>query len=250
MLNNTKKETYFERIYENAKAYVDSLSNEVQNKLKEQLCHGVGFLTKKDQLKMYLKSYGEIHRDKLLHCYEKIPYKLWYEDKLSIVDYGAGQGLAEIVLADFLKSKNIGKDIIQDITLIDPSQISLIQAVKYLNNIFMDTKIVPIQKNDVDLYEYDLHPKANTVIHILSNVIDMSEFQGDSIISLLNGDNEHNNIVICVSPYYQENNRGKKMDEFCNMLRGYRCVYKFQKHIDEWEENYSCQIRIYASLYY
>lgn len=40
------------------------------------------------------------------------------------------------------------------------------------------------------------------------------------------------------------------IDEFCSKLQGYRCVYKFQKHIDEWSEKYSCQIRIYESLYY
>ena len=35
------------------------------------------------------------------------------------------------------------------------------------------------------------------------------------------------------------------MVTFGNRLQGYYCSYKFQKHIDEWVNDYSCQIRIY-----
>lgn len=40
-----------------------------------------------------------------------------------------------------------------------------------------------------------------------------------------------------VSPFYPEEGRGKRMDEFCDSLEGFQKVYSFQKHIDEWKES-------------
>ena len=39
------------------------------------------------------------------------------------------------------------------------------------------------------------------------------------------------------------------MDEFGDMLRGMRCVYKLEKHIEDWKNSFSCQIRIFVSRY-
>lgn len=240
----------FEKIMDEVNVDVGQLSNKEQEALKEQLKHGAGRLTTKLQLKMYLRCYGEMHQAKLIRCYNNIPSKIWREEYISIIDYGSGQGLAEIVLADYLKSKWIDNDFVKDIILIDPSRVSLVQGVEYLSKIFTNSEIIPVLKNDVQIDAEDLNPKSKTIIHILSNVIDLDDFQGYKILSLLNEDTEHNNIVICVSPYYQEISRGRKIDEFGSKLQGYNCVYKFQKHIDEWKENYSCQIRIYKSMYY
>lgn len=254
MLNYTPKlQTsilLFDQIIEKAKADVKKLSKVEQLKLKDELDHGAHCLTTKKQLKMYLASYGEIHQAKLMRCYRNIPSKVWCESQITIVDYGCGQGIAEIVFADFLSSKWIEYNFVKDIILIDPSRICLMQSVEFLSSVYRDSDIIGIQKNDKQIREDDLMPKSNTVIHILSNIVDLDNFQGNRILSLLNEDKKHNNIIICVSPYYQEDSRGKRIDEFCSKLQGYRCVYKFQKHIDEWSEKYSCQIRIYESLYY
>lgn len=250
MRTNTQKRTYFDCLLENAKMYLSRFSEKEQDKLKEELEHGAGYLNTVEQLMMYAKTYGEIHRAKLIQCYEHIPLKVWHESKLSIIDYGAGQGLAEIVLADFMKSEMIDKEMVRDITIIEPSRINLTQSINYLSDIFGGSELIPIQKKDIELTRDDIQPKSDVVLNILSNVIDLENFNGNDIITLLNEDKEHNNILICVNPYYQENGRGRKMKEFCDKLQGYRCVYKFQKHLDEWDENYSCQIQILVSSYY
>ncbi len=122
-------------------------------------------------------------------AYDQIPHKVWSEGSISVVDYGCGQCIAEMVLSDFLKSQ-------------------------------------------------------------FSNVLDITEFERHDIASILNSDMSHNNILVCVSPFYQENGRGALMDEFSDMLRGMRCEYKFEKHTDEWKNPFSCQIRIFVSNYY
>lgn len=143
---NYTQNFYLDKILQNAESYIETLSDETQSELKKQLNHGLVTLTTKGQLQMYIKSYGDIHRLKLLRCYDKIPSKVWFEGCVSIIDYGAGQGLAEIVLADFMKAKRLDIDLIKDITLIEPSRISLIQGVKYLQDIFINSKIKPILK--------------------------------------------------------------------------------------------------------
>lgn len=249
-MKNTTTNSYFDKIIENAKKYVEKLSDKKQLTLKEDLDHGTTQLYTMEQLMMYLKLYGDIHRKKLMRCYKHIPYKVWFESKLSIVDYGAGQGLAEIILADFMKTEKISRDMVSDITLIEPSRINLIQSLEYLSFIFENSKLIPIQKKDNQITLDDIQPKSDIVFHIFSNVIDLEKFQGDDIITLLNEDKEHYNFVICVSPFYQEDGRGKKIIDFCNKLQGYRCVYKFQRHLNDWTENYSCQIQIFVSSYF
>jgi hypothetical protein len=50
--------------------------------------------------------------------------------------------------------------------------------------------------------------------------------------------------------YYQEATRGKRMKEFGGKLQGYTLVYKLEKHTDDWDKPYSCQIYIFVSSYY
>lgn len=76
------------------------------------------YLTTSAELKAYLAAYGEIHQAKLLQAFDNLPQKIWTECGLSVVDHGCGQGIAEMVLADFLASKWIDNDFIKDFTLI------------------------------------------------------------------------------------------------------------------------------------
>lgn len=240
----------FEKVLESAKDYISSLSEAEKEKLKEALDHGAGNLTSRSQLKAYLHAYGAIHQAKLQQAFENIPNKVWSEGEFSIVDYGCGQGIAEMVLADFIRNKFIDNDVVTDITLIEPSRSNLQQSVEHTDAFYVSAEINAIQKTDDQIVEDDIRPKAQTVIHILSNVVDLDCFSGEQIIDILSRDKEHNNIVVCVSPYYQENSRGKRMEEFGNRLQGYTRHYKFEKHTDEWDKNYSCQIHIYVSSYY
>lgn len=37
------------------------------------------------------------------------------------------------------------------------------------------------------------------------------------------------------------------MDEFAESLEEFRKVYYFQKHVEDWDKDYSCQIRILSN---
>ncbi len=240
----------FNEIFQSAKDWFSSLEESKKTSLKEALDHGAGHLTTSDELKAYIAAYGEIHQAKLLQAFNNLPQKIWTEGGLSVVDYGCGQGIAEMVLADFIASKWIDNDFIKDFILIEPSRKNLERCAQYVEAFYADAGKTSICKSDKEITTDDIKPKCQTVLHLFSNVIDLDDFDGERITSLLSEDKSHNNIVVCVSPYYQESSRGKRMATFGKMLQGYTCHYKFEKHTDEWDKPYSCQIHIYVSSYY
>lgn len=71
------------------------------------------------------------------------------------------------------------------------------------------------------------------IAYIALTLIDLDDFDGDGLLSLLNEDKSHNNIIVCVSPYYQESTRGKSIKEFGEKLQCYSLVYKLEKHTDD-----------------
>lgn len=86
----------FDDILESAKKHINSLSESKQASLKESLENGLADLSTKEELDMYISSYGDIHRQKLQMAFEKIPYKVWHEGEISVIDYGCGQCIAEM----------------------------------------------------------------------------------------------------------------------------------------------------------
>lgn len=245
-----KSSQTFATVLHKAKEWFALLSKTEQQNLVDDLEHGAAHLINTRQLNAYIAKYGEIHQDKLLHAYDKIPSKVWCEDGISVIDYGCGQGIAEMVLSDYMASRYIDNNYVKDFILIEPSRQNLQRCVKYVKDFFSEARISAVCKTDDQINDVDINPESTTVIHIFSNVIDLDDFDGKVVLSLLNGDKSHNNVIICVSPYYQEATRGKQIKEFGDKLQGYSLRYKFEKHTDDWDRTYSCQIHIFVSSYY
>lgn len=122
----------FVSVMQKAKDWFASLSKTEQQNLIDDLEHGAAHLTNTRQLNTYIAKYGEIHQAKLLQAYEKIPSKVWHEDGITMVDYGCGQGIAEMVLSDYMASRYIDNNYIKDFILIEPSRLNLQQCVKHV----------------------------------------------------------------------------------------------------------------------
>lgn len=138
-----------------------------------------------------------------------------------------------MVLSDYMASRFTVNDYIKDFILIEPSRQNLQRCAKYVNAFFNEATVSTVCKKDSQINDDDINPKSSTVIHIFSNVIDLNDFDGDSVLSMLNRDKSHNNIIVCVSPYYQEATRGKRMKEFGDNLHGYSLAYKLEKKASE-----------------
>jgi hypothetical protein len=107
-----------------------------------------------------------------------------------------------MVLSDYMASMYIENDYIKDFILIEPSRQNLRRCAKYVNAFFNESTASSVCKKDSQIKNDDINPKSSTVIHIFSNVIDLDDFDGDSVLSLLNEDKSRNNIIVCMSPYY------------------------------------------------
>lgn len=237
----------FDEILSKANKWFASLPESSKKSLKQHLDHGSATLDSKAQLMAYLHFYGRIHQAKLLQAFEKIPKKIWSEKDISIIDYGCGQGVAEMVLSDYIASKWIDNEYIKDFTLIEPSRENLKHAFEYVRLFFPESIIRPYCINENQITTEHTTTTTSTILHIFSNVIDLEEFKGDRIAEILSQDKSNTNIAICVSPFYQEDARGKRMYDFGKKLHGYSLRYIFEKHTDEWDKPYSCQIHIYAN---
>lgn len=239
----------FDYYLEKAWRRISQFSQKRQDELKDMLNHGKAYLNNSDLLDIYLCCYGDIHRGKLLMAYRELPSSIFYNDGISVIDYACGQGIADLVLFDYILDNGIDRDYISEIYLIEPSKVCLNKA---LNNINLQSPFTPVnfinsKLEDVN-YE-DLATKSNTVLHLFSNIIDIPEVNYDNVINFLNNDTEHTNIVVCVSPFYQESGRGKRIPQFGDALTRYKLIHKLERHIDDWDKNFSCQIYIYKSVW-
>lgn len=233
----------FNIIIEQASGRYNALSETKQKELKESLSNGKALLKSSYQLDAYLYHYGDMHRKKLLRAYSHIPESIFHQP-FSIIDWGCGQGIASMVLDEFLVKQKFGTGMITDVTLIEPSKLCLRRAIGYIEWTFPNTLLTTINKKEENVGSADICIQGNTVLHILSNVVDMPEFSGVGIRRFLSSAKALRHILVMASPFYPEEGRGKRMDDFCESLNGFHPIYSFQKHIDEWNEDFSCQIRI------
>lgn len=146
--NVRKSAQTFINVLQKAKDWFASLSKMEQQKLIDELDYGAGHLTNIRQLNAYIAKYGEIHQAKLLHAYEKIPTKVWHEDCVTVIDYGCGQGIAEMVLSDYMASKYVDNDHIRDFILVEPSRTNLQRCIGHVNAFFSESKISAVCKKD------------------------------------------------------------------------------------------------------
>ena len=235
----------FEKILNLATNRFNLLDNETQKSLKEELSNGKALLNDKKQLDAYLYYYGDIHREKLQIAYKQIP-EIINGKEISVIDWGCGQGLASIILNDFFDN-NSRKIKIVDLTLIEPSKFCLQQADSYVGWSIPTALRTLICKPEEEVDSDDILVQRNIVVHLLSNIVDLPNFIGDGVREFLAMNNNSFNIIICVSPYYAEEGRGKRMENFGKSLKGFNQIYKLEKHTDEWDNDFSCQIHIYSN---
>lgn len=232
----------YDSLLAQASEYILSLSEAKQKDLKDNLSHGKALLKSNDQMKAYLHHYGQIHREKLLRAYKHIPSD-FLKSSFSVVDWGCGQGLASMVLSEYVPKQ----DIVTDFTMVEPSARCLSQAEANLTWSNPKSMVDIVKKREEEVEARDICVQERKVFHLLSNVVDMPEFSGDGIRRFIEYNNELHHLIVAVSPFYPEEGRGKRMVEFVESLKGFRKVYSFQKHVDDWDNDYSCQIRILSN---
>lgn len=211
-------EPSFEKIRDIANKYIQSIGD--PEELFYKLQRGEVIIDDEKLLYKYLVSFGLKHKVKLYSAYDEIFEKI-QKEKFDIVDWGCGQGTATMLLLDYAKKKNIILDI-ENITLIEPSQLALSRGLLHIDLFKQkDYKINSINSDLDCLKVEDLENKSNNkTLHLFSNILDIESFSLDNeLFSKVAGTLKNDAIFICVSP-----NRNDKLNNRLEL---------FYKHFDE-----------------
>ena len=175
-----------------------------------ELNHGVALLKSDDALCAYMAAYGEMHMLKCRSVLRNLPLEDFVN--IEVVDWGCGQGMGTICLAEMLRDRN-KLQCLRKVTLIEPSSAALARA---MTNVDLFTKggarIIPINKylpaisgdNEYSIegisYDYKM------VVHIFSNILDIDEVDLIKVAKLLphHGTKQY---IVCLGPKNKNSNR-------------------------------------------
>lgn len=156
---------------------------------------GVKILESEDELFGYFKSFGNMHKAKLLSAFEVLPKT--FNSKVNIIDWGCGQGFASMIFLE-----KYGSEMVNHITLIEPSVIALKRAALHCKKYSSELSIRTICKKLDNLIADDFNePQPNITIHLFSNILDIDGYSQKHLIELIDQTQANENYLVCVSPY-------------------------------------------------
>ena len=168
----------------------------------------------------YLFAFGKMHQAKLNHAYGKLPEDFLEQKEINIIDYGCGQALGTMCYADFLRKTGYLQKV-KTITLIEPSEICLKRAALHASVFFPDAEIKTVNETFDELDEDDIYCDEDVpTLHILSNVLDILDFDLERFANLIKDHIKGYNQFICVGPYFNYSFKDERMEEFCSLLKG------------------------------
>jgi hypothetical protein len=176
------------------------------------LGRGVAILTDERQLYAYMNSYGNMHYEKLIQSLKTLP-KSFFSKDTNVIDWACGQAMASMAYFDYLDQIDTGQDI-QNVTLIEPSEVALKRASLHVRSLRPSTEINTINK-DLDCLTFAdfVKNKTNTSIHLFSNILDIEDFSLTALLKLLESNFVGVNYFVCVSPYINDT-RTSRLDAF------------------------------------
>lgn len=194
-----------------------------------QLRHGFSVLSEETTLLTYFAFYGSSHYYKLIYLLEKFFEHLSQSQvklNIDIIDYGCGQALGTMCFLDYLKQHNLDNIKIDNVTLIEPSQISLSRGflhIKHLDHNLVISNITFINKELKELNVNDLSTSSQNIkVHLFSNILDVSGFDINHLAKIIEKSQSGINYFLCVSP----TDRQGRIEEFLNFW--YKNIYNLE----------------------
>lgn len=163
--------------------------------------HGVKLLTNDDELAQYLSAYGPMHREKIVAALDTIQRPAdFFTKKITIVDWGCGQGLATICFFDYLHTLGFPINI-SKVVLVEPSTPAISRACAHVSKYINSNLIQPINKYINDVKPLDLSHDAQTLtIHFFSNILDITSVDICALSGLIKTTFLGEQLLFCVGP--------------------------------------------------
>ena len=195
----------------------------------------------------YLAAYGRLHKEKLLLALNHMHLKSICPQRINIVDWGCGQGLASLVFLDYIESQGIECSV-DSITLIEPSALAIDYAELYINQKVKDsaTVLYKVNKPFENLQGSDFSTlNDNPTFHIYSNVLDVQGISMKDLTSWFKLFKATDNYIVCASPkYYSGDTRISTFFSYLNNPLMIWSAEESNKLDNIWDVNFTFNIKI------
>lgn len=204
------------------------------------LGRGIDIIENPQLLFQYVKSYGNMHKAKLIEAFDIINFKELEPEKIEIIDWGCGQALATFVLLEYLTINNFNLEI-KTIRLIEPSELALKRGLLYLNSWSTRIKIKPICKDFDSLQDQDIITSNKAVkIHLFSNILDVPSFKLNGLIARIKKTQVDMNYFICISPFIDESKNLRIETFYKNFEENYDTVLLSERRNSKDDSFWNC----------
>ena len=238
----------FDKVRDLSTKFYRELPQALQDELFEALNRGIDILDSEPQMTAYLYAFGKMHQAKLNYAFGKLPEEFFEQPEINIIDYGCGQALGTMCYADFLREKGCSQKV-KTITLIEPSEICLERAALHDSVFLPDAEIKTVNKKFDDLTQDNIVCSEETpTLHILSNVLNMLNFDLDRFAELVKVCLKGYNQFVCVGPYFSFIDKDERMDKFLSRMEGEGGFWKtFDKNEIDHEKTWTAQILCFST---
>lgn len=184
--------------------YWKSFPAEDQNRYYRELNSGKAVIENIQQCATYLCAYGIKHEEKITKLLGQAPEAVFAND-FDLVDWGCGQGLATMLLCDFLGTERTH---IKTVTLIEPSPVTLERAEIYVKKFLPEVPVIPINRRFESIAPGQFaHCTCTTHIHLFANILDVPGIDLKVLVRLLHALRTSTDYFLCVNPAYQSSPR-------------------------------------------
>ena len=219
-----QKPLSFDRFRDTSNKFYNDLPEEIRDELHESILRGTCMLSNEPELNAYMRDMGKMHNAKLRKAFDSLSDNFYKADCIDVIDYGCGQGLGIIALADHFREDfiHIGKEV-RRIVLIEPSEMALKRAALHASVLFPKAKLVTINKGFDDLVAEDIVSDAEVMtLHILSNVLDLAKtdldpkgyFDLNRFADLISANLEGENQFVGIEPWFNYDITDEKFPRF------------------------------------
>jgi len=180
--------------------------------IRLSLQRGVQILDTECQLAAYMYSFGNMHFQKLMEAFSTLPEDI-FSQHLNLLDWGCGQGMATMVLQEFLDENNIELDSAHAV-LIEPSSIALSRAALHSKKYNSELKVITVNKDLDSVEPEDFKDIKGTIhLHLFSNILDIDFFSLPNLIKLIKRRFQGINYFVVVSPLLNDT-KTARIDSF------------------------------------
>lgn len=252
-----ERDTYYSELLANTPRRFQSIRQiavqqfrlcENQDEVFNSLGRGVRILEEEAQLYSYLNSYGNMHEAKMLSALRALPLNELEGKDIEIFDWGCGQGLASVILQEFIGDSDVNVNI-KNIVLIEPSEIALKRAALHVRHFNSQCTINTVLKDIDSITTNDLNCNGNIIkIHLFSNILDVDGFSMQHLISIVEQTQRGKNYFVCVSPYITDAKTARIdrfVQHFTNQHDTFHSYLEIENQRGEWNNNWTRVIRCF-----